>query len=64
MEVVDEWQNRGLCQGHLSHGKDLMAKEQKRQREGASFLQNFDNERAEELQAGSEKQSIFSKLVY
>lgn len=41
MEVVDEWQNCGLCQGHLSHGKDLMAKEQKRQREGASFLQTL-----------------------
>uniref|UniRef100_A0A8C2UA39 Transporter n=1 Tax=Coturnix japonica TaxID=93934 RepID=A0A8C2UA39_COTJA len=32
MEVVDEGQNHGLYQGHLSHGKDLVAKEQKRLR--------------------------------
>lgn len=41
MEDVDERQNCELREGYLSHGKDLMAKEQKRQNEEASFLQTL-----------------------
>lgn len=58
--MAELWAMPGASQSwERPHGKGIKETEGKSQ-----FSSNFDNERAEELQAGSEKQSIFSKLVY
>lgn len=64
MEVVNEGQNSGLCQGHLSHGKDLMAKEQKRLRMQEIFLQTLVKEEQKNCrQAVRSKKYFFQACV-